>query len=395
VNDSRGHSAGDQVLIGMADRLLRMLRPMDTVCRFGGDEFTLLFEDLEDEREIVLIAERICQAAARPIPLDEGHVAVTVSIGVAMVADPDVGAETVIREADAAMYRAKRSGTARFELFDQRSRERAMERLELEQALRRALERSELCIQYQPTVTLGEPPQIIGLEALVRWRDPARGLVVPDDFLALAEETGLIVPIGHEVIRQALRQLPAWRRQVSELTVSVNLSARQLEDVSLLSVLAAALHGTAVQPQALCLEFSEAAVSAHPEAALRTMQGLKAMGVRLAIDDFGLGASSLSVVRRLPLDILKLHPSLLSGLGGSARDKRIVGAMVELGHALGLSVVAEGVEAEAQASELRALGCDGGQGFWFGHPVDEAEVPGLLRPRARTSRARSSRARTP
>jgi diguanylate cyclase (GGDEF)-like protein len=385
VNDSLGHAAGDRVLIGLADRLRSLLRPMDTVCRYGGDEFTLLFEDLGSEREVVLIAERINQAAALPLVLDGERTTVTVSIGVAMVADPEVAAETVIREADAAMYRAKREGASRFELFDEASRGRATARLALEHALRGALERSELCVCYQPQLALSDPPRLNGLEALVRWRHPQRGLLEPEQFLGLAEETGLIVPIGHQVLDQALRQIPEWRRQSPDLTVSVNLSARQLEDANLVPRLAATLQATEIPPRALCLEFSESAITRDPEAAIRTMQALKAMGVRLAIDDFGLGTSSLASLKRLPIDALKIHQSLLGGLGGSAREGEIVGAVVELGHALGLSVVAEGVETAAQVAELRALGCNGAQGYWFGRPVPENEVPALLSPEPQTA----------
>jgi diguanylate cyclase (GGDEF)-like protein len=385
VNDSLGHSAGDRVLVGLADRLRSLLRPMDTVCRYGGDEFTLLFEDLENEREVVLIAERINHAAALPIALEGGQASVTVSIGVAVVTDPDIAADTVIREADAAMYRAKRSGSSRFELFDEGSSRRANARLELEEALRGALERSELSVDYQPQVSLADPSQVTGLEALVRWHHPQRGVLGPEQFVPLAEETGLIIPIGHHVLRHVLHRLPQWRQQAPKLTVSVNLSSRQLEDAGLISVLAGALHAAAIPPRALSLEFSESAIIRHPDAAIRTMQALKAMGIRMAIDDFGLGTSSLASLKRLPLDALKIHQSLLTGLGASARDAELVRALVELGHALGLTVVAEGVETETQFAELRALDCDEGQGYWFARPVSEDQVHGLLSSEARTA----------
>jgi diguanylate cyclase (GGDEF)-like protein len=378
VNDSLGHAAGDQVLTGLADRLRTMLRPMDTLCRYGGDEFTLLFEDLGSEREVVLIAERISQAAALPVPVDRGQTTVTVSIGVAMVRDPDIAPDAVLREADAAMYRAKRSGRSRFELFDESSRERAMRRLGLEAALRRAVEREELVIHYQPRFSLGERPTVEGLEALVRWRHPEHGLMPPPDFIPVAEDTGLIVPIGHYVLERALRQVGRWRRRLPELTMSVNVSGRQLEDMSLLSALSDAVHATAAPPQALCLEFPEPAIADLPDSAVRTMQGLKAMGVQLAVDDFGLGPSALPTLKRLPLDALKLHQSVLAGLGQSAEDEPIVAALVELGHALGLSVVAEGVERGDQLRALRALGCDGAQGFWLGRPVAEDQIEALL-----------------
>ncbi len=378
VNDSLGHAAGDRVLQGLAERLRTMLRPMDTISRYGGDEFTLLFEDLGTEREVVLIAERISQAAALPVPLDRGQAAVTVSIGVAMVRDPDLAPGEVLREADAAMYRAKRSGRSRFELFDEGSRERAMRRLELEAALRRAIERDELVVHYQPRFSLGDRPTVDGLEALVRWLHPEHGLIPPAEFIPVAEETGLIVPIGHYVLEHALRQVAQWRRRVPELTVSVNVSARQLEDMSLLSALSEAVHTTATQPQALCLEFPETALTELADATVRTMQGVKAMGVQLAVDDFGLGPSALPTLKRLPLDALKLHQSVLAEVGRQAEDESIVAALVELGHALGLSVVAEGVERADQLKALRALGCDGAQGFWLGRPVSEDQVEAML-----------------
>ncbi len=235
VNDSLGHAAGDRVLASLAERLRAMLRPMDTVARFGGDEFTFLFEELASEREVVLIAERISRTTSAPIRLEDGEVTVTVSIGIAMVGDPNIPPETMIREADAAMYRAKELGRSRYELFDEASRTRAMERLELEAALRLAVERSELQVHYQPKVSLDAAPAVTGFEALVRWQHPDRGLLAPDQFLPLAEETGLMLPIGEFVLDQALRQLARWRALNPALTMSVNLSSRQLEDAGLVS----------------------------------------------------------------------------------------------------------------------------------------------------------------
>jgi diguanylate cyclase (GGDEF)-like protein len=379
VNDSLGHAAGDRLLAALADRMRTMLRPMDTVARFGGDEFTFLFEDLASEREVVLIAERISNAATVPIKLEGREAAVTVSIGIAVVGDPAVAADTVIREADAAMYRAKELGRSRYELFDESSRERAMERLELETALRHAVDRSELQVHYQPNVSLHDgDADVIGVEALVRWRHPERGLLAPREFIPLAEDMGLMLPIGQFVLEQALIKIPRWRRYKPGMTISVNVSFRQLEDMSLISMLAGAIRASEVDPDALCLEVTESAVTQHPEVTIRALQALKAMGLRLTIDDFGSGPSSLSNLKRLPVDTIKLHESVLSGLGTDPGDAPIVGAVVELGHALGLKVVAEGVETDAQLAELRTLGCDGAQGFLFGRPVPEEEVQALL-----------------
>ncbi len=378
INDNLGHDAGDRVLVGMAERLQTMLRPMDTVARFGGDEFTFLVEDLSGEREIVLIADRINRAANLPIPLEHGRASISVSIGIAMVSGHAVEPETLIREADAAMYRAKRNGRGGYELFDERSRRRALERLDLENALRRAVDRDELCVHYQPAVTLDGHPGIMSLEALVRWRHPEHGLMRPDEFIPLAEETGLMIPIGRYVLEHTLTRLDAWRRQVPGVTVSVNLSARQLDESgSLISTLMEALRSGSIDPRALCLEIQEMAIGdcVGAEAAL---QELKATGVRLAIDDFGTASASLTSLRRLPIDTIKLHKSLVSGLGSNPRETPIVGAVVDLGHALGVTVVAEGVETEAQASELRAIGCDGAQGFLFGRPMPEEDVQQML-----------------
>jgi diguanylate cyclase (GGDEF)-like protein len=378
VNDTLGHAAGDRLLVGLADRLRTMLRPMDTVARVGGDEFMLLFEDLASEREVVLIADRISRAASLPIRLEGRRTSVTVSIGIAMVADPTMPADTVISEADAAMYRAKELGPSRYELFDEDSRRRAMERLELETALKHAVERSQLEVHYQPNVSLREQGAVSGMEALVRWQHPDRGLIGPAEFISLAEETGLMLPIGQYVLEHAVHQLARWRRYRPQMTVSVNVSFRQLEDLSLASTLAGVIQSIDVPPEALCLEVGERALSQNPESATRALHALRAIGVRLAIDDFGSGFASLWNLKQLPLDAVKLDESLTAGLGIRAEQTPVVGAVVSLAHALGLNVVAEGVETDAQLEELRALGCDEAQGFLLGGPVPEEEVQALL-----------------
>jgi diguanylate cyclase (GGDEF)-like protein len=380
VNDRLGHAAGDRLLTGLADRMRAMLRPMDTVARFGGDEFTFLFEDLASEREVVLIADRISRATSVPIRLEDAETSITVSIGIAMVGDPAVLPESLIREADAAMYRAKELGRSRYELFDEASRQRAMERLELEAALRHAVDRSELRVHYQPKVSLSDGIGVIGFEALVRWEHPERGLIAPAEFIPLAEETGIVLAIGEYVLGEALRQIARWRLSKPDVTVSVNLSARQLEDTGLASMLAGAMRATDVDPDALCLEISERAVMLKPEVSTRALQGLKTVGVRIAIDDYGTGTSSLTSLKRLPVDTLKIHESFVSGLDGNPEDASLVSAVVELGHALGLNVVAEGVETDRQLQELRAMRCDGAQGFLFGKPVPEDEANALLDP---------------
>jgi diguanylate cyclase (GGDEF)-like protein len=379
VNDTLGHSSGDQLLITLADRIKGMLRPSDTVARFGGDEFTLLLEGLSGEREVAAIAERIAHVTSVPVRVGHREVPLTLSIGVALVNDPAADPSVLIAEADAAMYRAKELGRDRYELFDEDSRRRAVERLELEHALRHAIEYSQLRVHYQPEVSLGEDG-VIGFEALVRWEHPTKGLLEPSAFIPLAEETGLVIDIGAFVLGEALAQLGRWRGANPGVTISVNVSARQLEDTGLLPMLDSAIRVSGAQPSGLRLEVTEAAVTRNPESALRMLEAIKTLGVTLAIDDFGTGNSSLANLKRLPVDWLKIDQSFISGLGNnSSADTPIARAVIELAHALGLGTIAEGVETEGQLARLREIGCDGAQGYLLGRPVPEQEANALLR----------------
>ena len=381
INDSLGHAAGDRLLSGLADRLQSMLRPMDTVARFGGDEFTFLFEELSSDREVILIAERIGRAVRLPIHLEEGDTTVTVSIGISIVTDPTMPAEAVIREADSAMYRAKQLGRSRYELFDETSRQRAVERIELEGALRTALQRGELRVHYQPKLSLSAGAvRMTGLEALLRWQHPTRGMLAPGEFLQLAEDTGLMLEIGQFVLARSLHQLMIWREHRPDLTITVNVSARQLEDMSFVTLLSRELAVARVEPHAVCLDITERATSRNPDVSLRSVQALKTLGVQIAIDDFGTGSSSLANLKQLAIDSIKIHESLVGGLGRDPGEAPLVRAVIELGHALGVEVFAEGVESEAQLEQLRALGCDGAHGYLLGRPVPEDEVLGLLVP---------------
>ncbi|MEA2212567.1 MAG: hypothetical protein QOF83_2515 [Solirubrobacteraceae bacterium] len=382
INDTLGHQAGDHLLTVLAARFRDMLRPMDTVARFGGDEFTFLFEELESERETILIAERISRSARQPLTLgdDESDVAVEVSIGIAIVTDPAVSPESVIRDADVAMYRAKELGGARFELYDETARVRASRRIELENALRQAVERSELRVHYQPRVSLSGETGLIGFEALVRWEHPERGLIPAEEFVALAEDTGLIVPIGEWVLEQALAHIAGWRESRPGVTISVNLSARQLESPGLAAHLAAAVRSIGAEPGVLCLEITEDAVEHNRDMAARSLAALNAIGIKLALDDFGTGHSSVAGLRDLPLDSVKIDRSFVADLGSDPSASAVVGALVELGHALGLSVVAAGVETDVQLARLRDLGCDGAQGYLFSRPLPVDGVHALLCP---------------
>jgi diguanylate cyclase (GGDEF)-like protein len=378
INDTRGHAAGDRVLATLGERLSGLLRPMDTVARFGGDEFTFLFEGITSEREVVLIADRICQAAGRPIQVDGAALAVTVSVGIAMVGDPTVAAETIIREADAAMYRAKERGRARYELFDEDSRRRALQRIELEAAIRQAVERGELRVHYQPHAILHGMDVAGGVEALVRWQHPTRGLLAAGEFMPLADGLGLADAIGRFVLQQALTQLSKWRARKPEVTLSLNISHRQLRDPALPALLADSLRAGEIDPAAVYLEMSETALADDPDSAIGVLRALKATGVKLTVDDFGVGALSLARLTQLPIDALKIHESFVAGLGSSLENAALIGALVELGHALGLDVVAKGVETEGQVEQLRELGCDAVQGYAIGRPVSEEQFEALL-----------------
>jgi len=378
INDSRGHAAGDRVLATLGERLSSLLRPMDTVARFGGDEFTFLFEGLTSEREVVLIADRICQAATHPIDLDGVQTTVTVSIGIAMVADPSVTPETIIREADAAMYRAKERGRSRYELFDQGSRRRAVQRIELEAKLRRAVEQGELRVHYQPHLVLRDLDEVTAVEALVRWQQPGGGLIAAREFMPLAGDIGLGVPIGRFVLEQALGQLMRWRARKPGMTIALNISGAELRDPALPTVLHEAMRAALLEPVAICLEIAETELAGDPDRAISALEQLKAVGVRIAIDDFGSGASSLFRLRELPVDVLKIHESFTAGLGASPQGTAVMASLVELGHALGLDVVAEGVETRAQLEQLRHLGCDAVQGHAIGRPVSEEQFETLL-----------------
>jgi diguanylate cyclase (GGDEF)-like protein len=384
INDTLGHAAGDLVLTVLGDRFSRLLRPMDTVARFGGDEFTFLFEGLDSEPETALLAERISASAALPLAFADEQLSISVSIGVTILTDPKTPLEEAIRHADKAMYRAKELGGSRFELFHAATGGTGGTGIVprpdagLEPALRQALARSELRVHYQPRVSLNGETGLVGFEALVRWEHPERGLMEPADFIDVAEESGLIMPIGDWVLEQALDQVERWRRSRPEVTISVNLSGRQLEDAELPDRLTTTMRRGGHDPSVLCLEVSEEALAADPEAASRQLAALNEMGITLAIDDFGAGDCTGSDLQQMPVHILKIDRTLVSRLGGAEAESADVGAAVELGHRLGLCVVAEGVETDEQLAQLRELGCDGAQGYLFSQPMPEEGVCSLL-----------------
>jgi diguanylate cyclase (GGDEF)-like protein/PAS domain S-box-containing protein len=380
VNDSLGHGVGDRLLISIADRLKTVVRPGDTIARFGGDEFVVLCEDLETKADAVAVADRVNNVISGPFAVDDAEVFVGVSIGIAFPDDPGAEPGTLIRDADAAMYRAKEKGRARWEIFDNAMRASAVDRLDIENALRRAQERRELRVFYQPMISLATGA-IEGVEALIRWEHPERGLLLPGDFIHVAEETGLIVPMGAWVLEQACRQVMRWHASMSELgplRLSVNLSGRQLGHPNLVADVRAIITDTHINPSQVELEITESVLMDDVEMSEDTLGQLKRLGVKLVVDDFGTGYSSLSYLRRFPVDVLKVDRSFVDGLGSDPSDSAIVTAIVTLAHTLGLSAIAEGVETVEQLDELRRLGCDMGQGFLMARPGTGHDIGELL-----------------
>jgi diguanylate cyclase (GGDEF)-like protein/PAS domain S-box-containing protein len=387
VNDSLGHALGDHLLVAISERLKVALRPGDTIARFGGDEFVVLCEDLHGRPDAVHIADRVSEAVSGPFMIDDAEVFVGMSIGIAFPdhLDPDLDPATLIRDADAAMYRAKERGRGRWEIFDNAMRASAVDRLDIENALRRALERRELRVFYQPVIDLTDG-EITGVEALLRWEHAERGLLLPGDFIAVAEETGLIVPVGTWVLEQACRQLTRWHHAVPDLAplrLAVNLSGRQLGHPNLVDDLGAVLAETGVDPSRIELEITESVLMDDVEMSSETLVRLKALGVQLAVDDFGTGYSSLSYLRRFPVDLLKVDRSFVGGLGSDPSDSAIAAAVITLAGTLGLQAVAEGVETAEQLAELRRLGCDRAQGFLLARPAPGDAVAELLANRPR------------
>jgi diguanylate cyclase (GGDEF)-like protein len=368
VNDIAGHAAGDQLLIGVARRLREVLRPGDTVARLGGDEFVILCENLyEVQREAISIAERICATIARPFQAAGSELFTSASIGIAFVRPGD-DPHVLVARADSAMYMAKQRGRSRWEIYHPDFDERMTRRAELINGLHRAVERDELVLHYQPVKDLSNGA-VVAMEALVRWQHPTLGIVAPTEFIPLAEETGLIVEIGRWVLQEACTQCAAWRADGHDtVDVSVNVSGRQLEDGEFARSVEAVLEATGLPASALSMEVTESVIVTEGSVGHEALEDLQRLGIRIAIDDFGIGYSSLSYLAKLPIHSLKVDRTFIAGLG-TAQDGSIVTAMVDLAHKLGLEVVAEGVETETELEQLRRADCDEAQGFLLGRPA--------------------------
>jgi diguanylate cyclase (GGDEF)-like protein/PAS domain S-box-containing protein len=381
INDSLGHGAGDEVLREVAARIQRTIRPEDTVARFGGDEFTVLCESVGGVLEAVGVADRLQRELAEPVYAGGAELRLSASIGIAMAEPGDeMSGSRLVEDADAAMYRAKERGGARTELFDMAMRERAVEELSIEQELQSGLERGELRLFYQPIVNL-DNGEMIGAEALIRWQHPERGLLTPDKFLPVAEESGLIVQVGSWAVGEACRRLRDWDRRNghgSPFGLAVNLSARELTHPDVVTTVLNAVRRSALDPHRLTIEVTESTAMADRETGFRALRELSAAGVRIAIDDFGTGYSSLDHLREMPADILKIDRSFVAGMAANSPDSALVAAAIAMGRALEMEVVAEGIETTEQVADLRELACPLGQGYLFARPLPPEELDGLL-----------------
>jgi diguanylate cyclase len=388
VNDSLGHEAGDLLLQGIGERLWKTVRSSDTVsfdqatsttARLGGDEFCLLLSGLKTDSDAALAAERILKELEKPYDLSGRQVHSTASIGIAVSSSGYERAEDMIRDADTAMYRAKADGRGRFVLFDKAMHDHAMERLNVESGLRRAVEKNELVAYYQPIVSL-ETGQLTGAEALVRWRHPERGLIGPTEFIGIAEESGLINLVGSWMLQNCCRQFCQWQQRYAglNLSYSINVSSKQLDNQHFLTNLESVLKETGVRPQNVIFEITETALVGNAEQVGAVLNQIKAMGIRVYLDDFGTGYSSLSLLHTFRLDGLKIDRSFVANAAGRRQYAAIIQAISDLAHNLGMDVVAEGVEEQAQVSLLQSLRCEQAQGFFFSPPVSQADFEKIL-----------------
>jgi diguanylate cyclase (GGDEF)-like protein/PAS domain S-box-containing protein len=378
INDSLGHAVGDKLLRSVAGRLMACVRRSDTVCRLGGDEFVILLSQVEHAEDAAISARKILRAIASPHIIDDRSLDISVSIGGSTYPGDGQDAENLISQADAAMYEAKQHGRNGYQFFQSDMRTRVRKRLLLERDLRYALGRNEFLLHYQPQINL-KTGRITGMEALIRWQHPERGLLFPGDFVPIAEECGLILPLGQWVLLEACRQVRAWSdTSIGIVPVAVNVSGAEFLAKDFLSGVRAALIATGIEPRNLELELTESVLMQDAESAVVTLRALKAMGVGLAIDDFGTGYSSFTYLRRFPVDTLKIHQSFVQEISADVEGVTLISAMISIGKSLNQRVIAEGVETRSQLDFLKRHGCDEGQGYYFSHPIVAEQAGNLL-----------------
>ncbi len=371
INDTLGHQVGDAFLVQVAERLKGCVRSTDTVARLGGDEFGIILEEFRHLREVVAVAKRIVKDLEKPVAIEANEIRSSASVGIVLKTLYYDDAESVMRDADIAMYRAKEIGKACFRVFNNKMHTKIVRQTELERELRSAISNRELAVYYQPIVTVQET-RLAGFEALVRWNHPTKGLVSPAEFIPVAEETGLIIEIGEFVLRESCRQMAQWQTLSpanKQLTVSVNVSAKQFQSSKLTRLVESVLEETRLAPESLKLELTESTLMKDARSAIRTMEELKTMGIRIVVDDFGTGYSSLSYIQRFPIDGLKIDRSFISG-GDETENIKIVRTVIALAKSIGVDVVAEGVEEQKQLEMLRDVECELAQGYIFSKPID-------------------------
>jgi len=380
INDSLGHATGDKLLVAVAERLQDCLRTADTAARLGGDEFALLVEAMLRPDESTMIAERVLNVFKQPFIIDGKEIYVGTSIGIASGTNNQLNSEELLRNADLAMYLAKSQGKGKFVVFEPRMHTALMERIELEEELRRGIDEEEFVIHYQPILDLGSK-ELLGVEALVRWMHPRSGMLAPGRFIPLAEETGLIVPLGEWILGEACRQVQMWREDFNNckgVSITVNISIRQFQQVELVEMVRKALKNSGLPPQSLILEITESFMMQDTESTIAKLHELKKLGVRIAIDDFGTGYSSLSYLQRFPIDILKIDKSFIDKLGQGSEANAVARAIIMMGDSLNLKTIAEGIEHSEQIDELQLLGCEAGQGFHFAKPLSVGDMDEFL-----------------
>jgi diguanylate cyclase (GGDEF)-like protein len=384
VNDTLGHAGGDGLLKEVAARLQSAVRTGDTVARISGDEFAIVMADLVRPEDAALVAQKVIDQLADPVEIDGSEVFVTASVGIATFPADGTDAETLIGAADAAMYRAKQAGRNAYQFFTAEINQRSRARVQLGSELRRALEREEFTLFYQPKYLLATRKPS-GAEALLRWNHPERGMVSPDEFIPVLEETGLIVPVSEWVIERACKDLAAWRRAACEMAVSINLSARQFRQAHLHERIKALVGSAGMDARLIEMEITESHLMQDPDHAILVMRALCDAGMRIAVDDFGTGYSSLAYLTRFPINALKIDRSFVRDMSRDKSDATIVRTIVEMAHSLGFTVIAEGVETEEQAHLLQLLRCEQAQGYFFARPMPSEDLMRLCAPRRERS----------